>query len=74
MPEEQHQNIRTLIRLYQEDTIDGSERICVNQGEVVSFDEIFNRRSASFIEGSVAYELAEKFAYGRTVWPRGIMR
>jgi len=62
--EQQHENIKTVIRLYKEGTIDGSKEVCVNEGKVISMEETFNRTSASFIEGPPVYELAEKYAYG----------
>ncbi|KAN0075609.1 hypothetical protein V8E54_006879 [Elaphomyces granulatus] len=64
MSEEQHENVKTVIRLYKEGIIDGSKEVCVNEGEVISMEETFNRTSPSFMEGPPAYELADKYAYG----------
>jgi hypothetical protein len=73
MSEEQHENVKTVIRLYKEGIIDGSKEVCVNEGEVISMEETlrFNRTSPSFIEGPPAYELADSFVLSTKAGPEG---
>jgi hypothetical protein len=63
LPQNQHVNVKAVIRLYEEGRINGVEEVCVKEGKIVSKAETFKGPSPSFIEGT-CYELADKHAYG----------
>jgi len=62
-PENQHINIKAVIKLYEEGKIDGSGEVFIKDGKIVSEEETFEGPSPSFMEG-ISYDLAEKYAYG----------
>jgi len=62
-PENQHINIKALIKLYEDGKIDGTEEVCIKEGKIVPIEETYKGPIPSFIEG-IADELADKYAYG----------
>jgi hypothetical protein len=62
-PENQHINIKAVIKLYEEGKIDGIQKVFIKDGKIVPEEEIFKGPSPSFIEG-IFYQFAEKQAYG----------
>jgi len=62
-PENQHINIKALIKLYEDGKIDGTKEICIKDGKIVSREETLKGPSPSIIEG-IGHEYADKYAYG----------
>ena len=65
-PENQHINIKALIKLYEEGKIDGTKEVCIKDGKIVSKEETYKGPSPSAIEpaGGMGYQYTEKYAYG----------
>ena len=62
-PEQQHTNIKAAIKLYEDEKIDGVERVFIVDGKVVPEDEIYKGGSWTWSEGE-RHQFAEKQAYG----------
>jgi hypothetical protein len=62
-PEEQHINIKALIKLYEDKEIDGVEPVYIKDGKIVPREEIFKGPPCAWSEG-ICYQYAEKHAYG----------
>jgi hypothetical protein len=62
-PKEQHTNIKAAIKLYEDEKIDGVERVFIVDGKVVPEDEIYKGGSWTWSEGE-RHQFAEKQAYG----------
>src|SRR5271155_5685707 len=62
-PEQQHTNIKAVIKLYEDGKIDGVEQVFIMDGKVVPEKEIFRGRSWSWSEGR-CHQLVQKHAYG----------
>jgi len=60
-PEDQHINIKAVIKLYEEGEIDGIQEVFIKDGKIVPEEETFKGPSPSFIE-EICYQLAEKHA------------
>ncbi|KFY15433.1 hypothetical protein V492_01986 [Pseudogymnoascus sp. VKM F-4246] len=70
-PEWQHENIRAVIKLYEEGKIDGIQRTTIINGKIASYEDAFTSKTGSWIEG-VIYQRAQKFAYGHGLFgPNG---
>ncbi|KFY81690.1 hypothetical protein V500_11186 [Pseudogymnoascus sp. VKM F-4518 (FW-2643)] len=50
-PERQHENIRAVIKLYEEGKIDGLKRTTIIDGKIAHFEEAFTSKTGSWIEG-----------------------
>jgi hypothetical protein len=48
--EEQHTNIKTVIQLYEDGKIDGSGRVCIMEGKVVTEKEAFEGTAWVWVE------------------------
>jgi len=62
-PEQQHVNIKTLIKLYEEKKLDGTKAVWVVDGKVVSDEEAKKRTTWGWHE-AVHYQFAQKHAFG----------
>jgi hypothetical protein len=49
-PKEQHINIKAVIQLYEDGKIDGSERVCIMDGKVVTEKEVFEGTAWAWVE------------------------
>ena len=56
---EQHENIRAVIKLYEERKIDGVNMVYIVNAKVVSEEELFSRKTWGWVEG-MCYQLAQK--------------
>jgi len=61
---DQHVNIRAVIKLYEDGKIDGSERVYVMQGKVVTRGEMHKGTAWAWAEVGILNQFARKFAYG----------
>ena len=62
-PEQQHINIKAVIKLYEDGKIDGVEQVYIKDGKIVPKKEIFKGGSWSWNEG-IWHQFAQKHAYG----------
>ena len=60
-PEYQHTNIKVAIKLYEEGKIDGTEKVSIKDGNIVTREEAFKGPTAFMYEGR-GYQFAEKHA------------
>lgn len=62
-PEQQHTNIKAVIKLYEDGKIDGVEQVFIKDGKLVPKKEIFKGGACCWNEG-IRHQFAQKHAYG----------
>lgn len=63
-PQEHHENIRCVIRLYEDGTLPTSGETWIHNGKVVAKEKVFGRVPWVWLEKSMARQLAAKCSYG----------
>jgi hypothetical protein len=57
-PEQQHVNIKAVIKLYEEKKIDGIQEVCVMEGKVVTEEEADNRPGSVWVWCEVCFPIS----------------